>query len=146
MLTYNIHVTRRMAWAAIGFDAQQSESLGLAAIAAMKTRIAKGFNVDDQPATPLAANYQRLKVRKGLSPLPNLRFSGELLDQALQVTSSEPGKVVVGIVGQKNIQKAIVNQTRRNQLGISREDASAVNALALSIFAENVRRVLTRAA
>ena len=136
--TFSIRVTKRVTIAPVGFSPQQMQSLGAATVEAMKARLAKGLDVQDQPAAALSRGYTRRKQRQGAQPLPDLRLTGQML-AAFGVVRSGQGQCAIGFNDDKAIIKAYVNHQRRNQIGISEGDAAAVRPLALDILRSNVR-------
>lgn len=136
--TFQIRVTRRVTISPVGFSADQMNVIGLATVESIKRRWAKGLDVNDRPTAPLALAYARRKQRRGLSILPNLRFTGELY-RSFGVRVIAPGECRIGFGDPRSIIKAYVNQQRRRQIGISEADAGAVRPLAIAILRENIR-------
>lgn len=139
--TFNIKVTKRVTLSPVGFTGGQMNALGDALCVAMRARWAKGLNVNDTPARPIGVGYGRRKVRRGKQPIPDLNFTGQLV-LALRVLSSEGGRCLVGFRDDRSIVKAYVNHQRRNQIGISPNDAAAVRPLAVQFLQENIRNAV----
>lgn len=136
--TFNIRVSKRVQIASVLFTGRQMNVLGLATIEAMKRRWAKGLDVDDKPAKPLALGYGRSKQKKGGRMIPDLFLSGQM-QESLVVQQAEWGRCKIGFNSQSSILKAYTNHQRRHQIGISVDDVRRVTPLAQAFLNENVR-------
>lgn len=143
MPSFGINVTKRISIAGIGLSAPQMEALGTAAIAAMQARWDKGLDVNDTPAAPLSRKYSRRKQSRGGANLPDLKLSGQLR-ASMSVLRNESGRVVVGPYDALSVTKAIANQQRRNQFGISRNDARVISPIAAAFLRQNIAAAITR--
>jgi hypothetical protein len=61
------------------FSLAQMEEIGLYGIEVSKERIASATDVFDRPAKPLKPKYAQRKIRRGLQPIRDIRFTGSTL-------------------------------------------------------------------
>lgn len=123
-MSFNVNVNNRVRVQNLWLDDQQQRDLGQFAIETMQKRIRGGINLGDQPASRLSVPYERRKLRRGLSGLRNLTFTGAMLNNmsVLDVGRS----IKIGFPDPRQALKAGVNQGREKMIGLSRFDQRAV--------------------
>lgn len=148
MLSFRINVSKRLVIPQFVRPGQLHLVGERVAIPSMLARIDKGLDVADQPAKRLSAPYIKAKARAGKSGIPDLRYSGALL-RDLGVLSVEDMRLKIGFQSQLQIIKAIANQARRRQIGLSPADQAAVQSALDEMVRWNIlesRRTERRAA
>lgn len=148
MFTFRINVTRNIVVPQFIRPGQLRMVGQTVVIPTMVARITQGLDVTDSPARSLSAPYIKAKTRRGRSAIPDLNYSGDLL-RDLGVLSSQDMKLMIGFHSPLSVIKAIANQARRRQIGLSPTDQAVVAAAIRDIVSQNLaesRRTNYRAA
>lgn len=122
-----------------GIRPLQMLRLGGIGLAAVKARVARGLNIDDQAMPPLKKRYaiQKNKQIGGGRQVRDLRLTGSMLNN-LTVRSATENQVRIALTRQADRQKALRNQQISPWLGWSPADIQAVEAAARRIFQTEV--------
>jgi len=148
VFTFRINVTRNIVVPQFIRPGQLRMVGQTVAIPTMLLRIGQGLDVADSPARSLSSPYVMAKSRRGHSGIPDLRYSGALLAD-LSVLSTQDMKLLIGFRSPLSVIKAIANQARRHQIGLSPADQAVVAAAIRDMVGQNlaeVRRTSYRAA
>lgn len=120
------------------FTSEQMHDIGTFAVQAMKERVANQIDVFGQPVKPLQPKYAKRKAAKGLNPVRDLRFTGNMLG-SVHVTESDETHVKVKVEGATPIKKGIFNQNIEPWFGLSHDDDQRVlHEKIAPIFANNL--------
>jgi hypothetical protein len=121
------------------FTSEQMQEIGTFAVQVIKDRVAGQKDVFDAPAKPLQPKYAKRKAAKGLPPVRDLRFTGNMLG-SVQVVESDETHVKVGIKGSTPFRKGIFNQNIDPWFGLSNNDDHRVlDEKVRPIFAQNLK-------
>lgn len=139
MPRYEIKVSSRPKIETPTFSTAQMEGFGQSAVQIMKERNATGVDIFDQPAKPLQPKYVKQKSKKGLPPVRDLRYSGNLLG-SVQVLEASEAHVRVGIKGSTPFRKGLFNQNIDPWFGVSPHDeARLLEEKVRPTFAKNIQ-------
>jgi hypothetical protein len=125
----------------LAFSRDDLSAIAGALVDSERYRIARGINVNDHPAKPLSAAYEKQKLRAGARPIRDLRLSG-LTMSSFGVLEISEGRAVIGFSGAEANKRAAINQTIEPMVGISPNDAQAARREAHLRFAANVRGLI----
>ena len=105
------------------FSAQQMVELGQVAVDSIKARLERAENIYDQPAKPLSegrrgTGYRRYKARKAPPAIRNWRLTGRTL-RGMNVLRANENRAVIGFSDPVAAMRAVVNQKRERQFGLS---------------------------
>jgi hypothetical protein len=138
MPRFEIKVTHEPNVQVPGFTREQMEQIGQFAASVMKERVAEQVDVLDRPAPPLRPKYRRQKERKGLPPVRDLRYTGDML-AAMQILESSDAHVKIGLKGTKSYRKGLFNQNIDPWFGVSTtDDAKILTGIVEPIFHKNI--------
>jgi len=101
-------------------------------------RVGRGFTVSDSPATPLNRSYARAKLRKGLKPIRDLRFSGRTMS-SFKLRSAGNKQATIGFDDPIAAQRAADNDAISPMIGLSPTDQRRVGAAAADELARAIR-------
>jgi hypothetical protein len=138
MPRFEIKVTHEPNVQVPGFTREQMEQIGQFAASVMKERVAEQVDVLDRPAPPLRPKYRRQKERKGLPPVRDLRYTGDML-AAMQILESSDAHVKIGLKGTKSYRKGLFNQNIDPWFGVSTtDDTKILSGIVEPIFHKNI--------
>ena len=139
-MTFTVNVSKRSRLLLGWLNDDEQFELGQFAVETIAGRVRRGVGVDDQPAPPLQQRYSRAKSRRGLSPLRNLTFSGDMLHDFQVIGTGDALRI--GFSDPKQAFKAGVNESRAKMIGVSRFDASQIARKHDELLARAVREMV----
>jgi hypothetical protein len=123
------------------FTSEQMQEIGTFAVQVIKERVAGQKDVFDAPAKPLQPKYAKRKAAKGLQPVRDLRFTGNMLG-SVQVDNEnvDATHVTVRVKGSTPFRKGIFNQNIDPWFGLSNNDDHRVlDEKVRPIFSRNLK-------
>lgn len=114
-------------------SSEEMSGIGDHFLVTVATRIRRGINVEDRPASSLKAgakgrSYPDLKRRRGLQPIRDWTFTGRTL-AALKVKSASDNRCELGFSNPIAERIAHINNAREEQFGVSGNDRQTLSPL-----------------
>jgi hypothetical protein len=113
------------------FSTEDMTIIGESMCDRIRRRIQSGLNIDDAPAKPLSAAYEKTKGRHGLSPLRDWTWRGRTL-RSLAVKSASENHVTIGFIDAQSDYIAHINNLRERAFGVSEQDRKALGEIVLA--------------
>jgi hypothetical protein len=113
------------------FSAEDMSVIGTFMCDRIRRRIESGLNVNDAPAKPLVAWYEKSKGRRGLSPLRDWTWRGRTL-RSLAVKSASENHVTIGFTDSQADYIAHINNLRERAFGVSEQDRKGLREIVLA--------------
>lgn len=108
-----------------GFSSREMSSFGQELLKDIKARIARGVDVNDQPAIPLSSKYATWKARNAPPAIRNLKVTGATI-AALRVMNVQDNSVQIGFSNPKAARIGAENSNKSKQIGASEKDLKTV--------------------
>lgn len=139
-------IQQRARFEFVGISPSEMRQIGGGAIALNLRRWDRAQDLGDQPAKPLSMKYQMRwkkhqlqwmssdrgyraqKARKGLRPVRDLRYTGDLR-RAMGVLQAQRNRAVLGALDEDNARKLYFNQRRWRMFGISPKDTIGLKSI-----------------
>jgi hypothetical protein len=104
-----------------GYTPEDMIGFGTILNASIDARLSKGLDANDQPAAQLTTAYARYKRRIGKTGIRDWSLTGRLR-RSMKVLSGAPNKAVLGFTDAITNLKAVFNNRRVRQYGVSPTD------------------------
>ena len=137
-----IHQKKRIRLHGLTFKQLQMVKIGRVGLADVKRRIAAAQGPNDEPAKPLKdVAYRLQKKRKGLQPVRDLHFSGEMMKNLTLRTVSEKA-AKAAFTSRKARSKANANQNIEQFVVFSPKNKDVVRDATEQELRENARMLV----
>lgn len=119
------NIEKKARFLVVGFSAREMSTFGQELLGDIKTRIARGMDVNDKPAIPLSPKYATWKARNAPPAIRNLRVTGATM-AALRVMNVQDNSVTIGFSNPKSARIGAENSNKSKQIGASENDLKTV--------------------
>ncbi len=142
-MTFGISINRKMRLSSPNPSDEQTGILSRLTAESLRQRIAIGKNAEGKAAKPLNANYALGKVRRGLKPIRDWRFTGAMMAD-FGVMQESGGISRIGFSSEQQRTKAARNQKIERMIGFDPDTRSGIVTQWAAQVRENLKTMVQR--